>query len=51
MAAAKPALPVTGDPEADRLLVEDPLAQPVGVDRRALIPLRDSYRGRISIWL
>lgn len=28
---AKPTMPVTGDPEADRLLVEDPLARLIGM--------------------
>jgi hypothetical protein len=30
-AKKKPVLPVTGDPEADQLLVEDPLARLVGM--------------------
>ena len=30
-AAKKPTLPVTGNPEADALLVEDPLARMIGI--------------------
>ena len=30
-ATNKPTLPVTGDPEADALLVEDPLARLIGM--------------------
>jgi hypothetical protein len=31
MAAKKPVLPITGDPEADQLLVTDPLALVLGM--------------------
>lgn len=36
----EPSLPVTGDPEANRLLVEDPLARLIGMmlDQRSAYP-------------
>ena len=41
----KPVLAVTGDPEADRLLVEDPLALVIGMLLDQQVPMEWAFRG------
>ncbi len=42
---AKPVLPVTGDPDADRLLVEDPLALLLGMLLDQQVPMEWAFMG------
>ncbi|MDZ7675753.1 MAG: HhH-GPD-type base excision DNA repair protein [Acidimicrobiales bacterium] len=42
---AKPVLPVTGEPDADRLLVEDPLALLLGMLLDQQVPMEWAFRG------
>ena len=42
---AKPTLPVTGEPEADRLLVEDPLALLLGMLLDQQVPMEWAFMG------
>ena len=42
---AKPTLPVTGDPDADRLLVEDPLALLLGMLLDQQVPMEWAFMG------
>ena len=42
---AKPVLPVTGDPDADRLLVEDPLALLLGMLLDQQVPMEWAFKG------
>lgn len=45
----KPVLAVTGDPEADRLLVEDPLALVIGMLLDQQVPMEWAFRGPASL--
>ena len=47
--APKVALPVTGDPDADRLLVDDPLALLVGMLLDQQVPMEWAFRGPASL--
>ena len=41
--------PITGDPEADRLLVEDPLALLIGMLLDQQVPMEWAFRGPLSL--
>jgi len=45
----KPVLAVTGDPEADRLLVEDPLALLIGMLLDQQVPMEWAFRGPATL--
>jgi uncharacterized HhH-GPD family protein len=46
---ARPAFPVTGDPDADRLLVEDPLALLIGMLLDQQVPMEWAFRGPATL--
>lgn len=45
----KPTLPVTGDPEADRLLVEDPLARLIGMLLDQQVPMEWAFSSPLKL--
>jgi uncharacterized HhH-GPD family protein len=48
-AAKKPALPVTGDPEADELLVTDPLARLIGMLLDQQVPMEWAFSSPLKL--
>ncbi len=49
MAKPSPALPVTGDTEADQLLVSDPLALLIGMLLDQQVPMEWAFRGPLTL--
>lgn len=47
--AKKPVLPVTGDPEADRLLVDDPLARLIGMLLDQQVPMEWAFGSPLKL--
>jgi len=45
----EPALPVTGDPEADKLLVDDPLALTIGMLLDQQVPMEWAFSGPLRL--
>lgn len=45
----KPAIPITGDPDADRLLVDDPLALLLGMLFDQQVPMEWAFRGPFTL--
>jgi uncharacterized HhH-GPD family protein len=48
-AMTEPKLPVTGDPEADKLLVEDPLALTIGMLLDQQVPMEWAFSGPLRL--
>jgi uncharacterized HhH-GPD family protein len=48
-AKKKPSLPVTGDPDADRLLVEDPLARLIGMLLDQQVPMEWAFSSPLRL--
>jgi uncharacterized HhH-GPD family protein len=46
---AEPALPVTGDPEADKLLADDPLALTIGMLLDQQVPMEWAFSGPLRL--
>ncbi|MCD9623420.1 HhH-GPD-type base excision DNA repair protein [Rhabdothermincola salaria] len=46
---AAPSIPVTGDPEADRLLVTDPLALLIGMLLDQQVPMEWAFKGPLTL--
>lgn len=46
---SEPVLPVTGDPEADQLLVDDPLALLIGMLLDQQVPMEWAFRGPMTL--
>ena len=49
MTAIEPTLPVTGDPEADKLLVDDPLALTIGMLLDQQVPMEWAFSGPLRL--
>jgi uncharacterized HhH-GPD family protein len=49
IAPTEPALPVTGDPEADKLLVDDPLALTIGMLLDQQVPMEWAFSGPLRL--
>ncbi|HEY8526756.1 MAG TPA: HhH-GPD-type base excision DNA repair protein [Acidimicrobiales bacterium] len=49
MAASSASLPVTGDPEADQLLVDDPLALLIGMLLDQQVPMEWAFRAPLTL--
>lgn len=49
MAPMSPAIPITGDTEADRLLVEDPLALLIGMLLDQQVPMEWAFKGPATL--
>ena len=47
--STEPALPVTGDPEADKLLVDDPLALTIGMLLDQQVPMEWAFSGPLRL--
>ncbi len=46
---SEPTMPVTGDPEADQLLVDDPLARLIGMLLDQQVPMEWAFRGPYTL--
>ena len=49
MAKKQPSLPITGDPDADRLLVEDPLARLIGMLLDQQVPMEWAFSSPLKL--